>query len=312
MRIDELSLKNVRNHIQSELELSQGLNIFHGLNGAGKTSVLESLAICSFSKSFMPAPDASIVRSGAEFYSASAKCTSDLNMPYSVSIRYTPGSKKAISGSIGENLNPKDIIGEIPIVILSPDYKSITFGVPDDRRKFIDSILSQSGKRYMDHLFALKRCLKQRNSLLTTGRKDYTFDYSLVEPWTEMLITTAIEVTLRRKKFIEEFKPYFKSAYTLLGASEENVDIEYCPYGLDSDFIALAENREEFANRYRAFAKSFKQDEYRRGTTLFGPQKDELKIWINGGLAKEYASQGQHKSLLISLKFAEFTYLKKY
>jgi len=170
MVIRSLLIHNLRNHEHTEIELSPGVNIFYGLNGAGKTSVLESVSIAGLSKSFLPVPDAALVRQNEENYLVSLRADTDHGVPYKVSLQYTPGAKKLISSTAGDNLNPKDIIGELPLVILSPDFKNITFGSPADRRQFLDSVLSQESKRYVEEAIQLKRILKQRNSLLNGAK----------------------------------------------------------------------------------------------------------------------------------------------
>lgn len=290
------------------MKFGNELNVLFGKNGAGKTTVLEAISIASLSKSFLPASDSSLVRNSQREYLVSVKAKNDLEIDYSVSVAYSIGAKKKISTNADDNLLPKDIIGEIPVVILSPDYKSITFGAPQDRRSFFDSILCQSGKLYMDYLFKLRKCIKQRNNLLAQAKKDKAYDLSELEPWTMLLIDLNVELVLRRNKFISEFIPYFNSAYEKIAGNSESVSIEYEPYGLsknfDQDRIALKDQINVLAERVR-------KSEVNRGASLFGPQRDDLKISVNGGIAKDYASQGQHKSLLISLKLAEFEFLKE-
>ncbi|MFP4368127.1 MAG: DNA replication/repair protein RecF [Candidatus Kapaibacterium sp.] len=310
MLVEKLRLLNFRNHTKTELTLSPGLNIFHGLNGSGKTSVLEALAYCAFSKSFLQVPDSSLVRIGESGLYVKTEALSDSGISYKVSLKYKPGSKKEISSTLGDNLTPRDIIGELPMVVLSPDYKSITFGSPQDRRSFLDRILSQAWRRYMEDLIIVKKCLKQRNNLLSIAKKERHFDFSLIHPWTNELIKSGAAVVVRRYKFIEEFKPYFEEAYDYMSDGRERTGLEYSPDSLEalrSDELSLTEKIEA---RYRQIAIDHIDDEVRRGTTLFGPQKDELKIFVNKGIARDYASQGQHKTLLISMKIAEFNYLK--
>jgi DNA replication and repair protein RecF len=145
---------------------------------------------------------------------------------------------------------------------------------------------------------------------LSDARAGRWFDSDLLDPWTEKLISTGAGIVIRRKRFIEEFRPYFKNVYERVTGGREEVDIYYEPYGIDGSELESIESREEVREKYTGLAANMADDEIRRGTTLFGPQKDEIRITINGGLAREYASQGQHKSLLISIKFAEFEYLK--
>lgn len=282
-----------------------------GLNGSGKTTVLEAISVASFSRSFLPSPDSSLVRQGESAFFVSAEARTSHDSPYRVRVAYSPGVRKKISSTAGDHLSPKDIIGEMPLVILSPDYKPITFGAPADRRQFLDRALSQASRRYVEDAIDLKKILRQRNNLLTDARSGRWFDPELVEPWTGKLIAAGSGIVIRRKRFVDEFRPIFRRIYSEVSAGKEDVDIVYEPYGIGAEELAAMASAADVRAKYDEIARESESDEQRRGTTLFGPQKDELRIEINGGIAREYASQGQHKSLLISIKFAEFEFLKE-
>jgi DNA replication and repair protein RecF len=327
MKINELVLKNFRNHINSEAKFSENINVIWGNNGAGKTSILEAISVCSISRSFVSHSDISVLNKNVENYFVSANCINDLSAPYKVNISFNK-TLKQISSNAGNKLRPKDIIGEMPLVILSPDNKNITNNSPDFRRQFVNTILSQASKYYLEKLFEFRKILKQRNAILQQLKKK-NFDkksietttnfcsnnYEILENWTEYFIKISAEIIQRRNDFIKEFNPLFVSAYEIVSDSKENVNINYMPNGI-SDFsaniIGNQENKnlekEEIVKKLTEKSKKLFESEINRGITLFGPQKDEFRIMINDGIAREFASQGQHKSLLIALKFAEFRY----
>jgi len=310
MHLRSLSLMNLRNHDQTDVEFSPVLNIIEGANGAGKTTILEGIAICGLSKSFLPTTETLLIRQTADFYRASAAALTDLGVPYKIAVQYAAGSRKMIGSSIGENLSPKEIIGEMPLIILSPDFKEITFGSPDHRRRFIDMMLSQASKRYAEESLNLKRILKQRNNILSQAKQHGTFNEDILEVWTTSFIETSAEIAHRRLQFISEFAPYFLEAYRQVTSEDERVEIRYEPDSLPPEITANSPSIAELETAYLSVAKRRKTEELRRGVTVFGAQKDDLYIGINGGNAREYASQGQHKSLLIALKAAEFEYLR--
>ena len=306
MRINNLQIRNIRNHEFSEFEFHPLINIFWGLNGAGKTSILESIAIGGLSKSFLPITDSIILRKDSSEYSIKITSTNDLSLPYFVNILFSKSSKKTISNSYSDNLYPKDIIGELPIVVLSPDLKEITFGSPQARRDLMDRILSQSSKIYLDNWLKLKKILKQRSTMLLNYTKYHTIDLQLYDLWTNYLIEISSEIIFRRSEFVQQFSEYFKDIYHTLSANSESVDIKYRAF----DIKNLA-SKEIIQQQLIETAQKYREDELRRGVNLFGPQRDDLKFLINCGIAKDYASQGQHKSLLIAIKFAEFQFLKQ-
>jgi DNA replication and repair protein RecF len=124
------------------------------------------------------------------------------------------------------------------------------------------------------------------------------------------LIKTSSRIIEKRVKFVNDFIDFFRNIYKFLSDGKETVNIEYIPYGLNESDINSSINKDEISELYKSLYKEIKKSELGRGITLLGCQKDDLRILINGGNAKEIASQGQHKSLQISLKLAEFNYLK--
>ncbi len=310
MVVESLEIQGFRNHLNTKLEFSPGLNVLYGLNGMGKTSVLEALSVCGLSKSFLNVQDSTIVNFESDFFRTGAKARNDLGIPHKVNLMFTPGKKKRISNSSGDNLNPKDIIGNIPIVALAPDHKEITGGSPGARRQFMDSVLAQSGRVYYDSLVKLKKCLKQRNSMLSDVQKFRGAISELIPAWTDVLIETGSEIAVRRNKFIRKFNEVFKEVYKDVTGGREEVEIIYYPDHIADDVLTDDFAVQDAAGEYYKAAEALKEREFARGSTLFGPQKDDLIININGVNSRYTASQGQHKSLLISLKFAEFEYLK--
>lgn len=310
MIIKNLTINNLRNHKESLIDLDDSINIFYGKNGTGKTTILEGLSIISISKSFLPALDSSLIKNGETFFLISGIGENDLSVPYKVSIRYNGSGRKIINSSLGDNLLPKNIVGEIPVVILSPDYKVITFGAPQDRRQFLDGVLSQSSKIYIEEALKLKKLLKQRNSLLSDYQKNKKIDYRLFETLSEMFIFSAAEIVSRRSKFINNFVPYFSSYYQRISDNNEKVSINYKPDSFDDNLFQSILEKNDIIERYQSRFESLRDKELIRGTTLFGPQKDDIEIRIANKPAKESASQGQHKTLLLSIKFAEYEILK--
>ncbi len=313
MLITSLSISNLRNHERSDIELRAGVNVFSGRNGQGKTSILEAVALCALSKSFVACPDAALLRRGSEALLANLEARSDLGTPYKVALRFKPGERKHISSTLAKRLTPQELIGELPLVVLSPDFRGITAGPPQQRRQMMDSVLAQASRRFRKEGVALKRILRQRNALLQRGRSEPGFDYSQVDPWTEQLIATGAEIVHRRARFLHVFAGHVRQAYSSIAGANEVVALRYEPNALPG---ALLENDalpavSDIAEGYRDVFTRLQQGERLRGMTLAGPQKDDVEILVNDGLARECASQGQHKSLLISIKLAEFSYLRE-
>lgn len=310
MRLDSLYFLNIRNHKQTELYFSKHINVFYGLNGAGKTSILEAISIAAISKSFQNTPENSLINFENDLFLSKVHTLRDRGTDFTVEVKKETGSRKKISSSFMESMRPKDLIGSIPIIILSPDYKEITSGSPENRRRFINTTISQISNNYLNDLYSYRRVLKQRNNLLSKMKKDRSIDRSELNIWTDKLIEFGAKIILRRAKFISEFEPYYLDNYMRVSDKKEDVQIKYSPYGFDDiSYKELDENL--VVKGLQKLRDEKKIGELTRFTTLFGPQKDELDLFINNAPVKEAASQGQHKTVLISLKLAEFDYMKE-
>jgi DNA replication and repair protein RecF len=307
MRIQNISLNNLRCHRQRFFEFSDSINVIFGNNGVGKTTILEAISIASISKSFLPISDSLLVKYGENKYKIDLTTLNHLNLQETLSIEYSLGGRKSITNGYGEKLQPKDIIGAIPTIILSPDLKNITSGAPSARRSFFDGILCQTSKVYLDNLVQYKKCLKNRNNLLLALKKNAFFDESEFEEWTNLLIQYAAEIIWKRINFFNEFLPYFFDEYRKIASDNDSLFAEYKPFSFEN--LNSICSKHDTLTRLSEIADKYKNIEKFRYQTLFGPHKDELAIYINGGLAKDFASQGQHKSLLIALKLAEYYYI---
>ncbi len=305
MKIRRIELHNFRNHSYSLISLNNIINVIYGPNGSGKTSILEAISVASLTRTFSNASDSNLIKFGENNYQIKVKTKNYLGLDYSAEVNYDKLNGKRIKNSFSDNVKSKDLIGLLPIVFLSPDLKIITSGSPENRREFIDRVLSQSSKNYVEDIIKFKRSLKQRNSLLNNLKINKTLDKNGFEIWTELFINLSEKIIIKRKEFVDEFNVIFQKYYHKITSNTEQVSIQYSPNSIKNfDKSIEAQLREK--------ADKTIDSELNRFSTLFGPQKDELKIQLNSGSARDWASQGQHKSILIAIKLAEFDYLQKF
>lgn len=305
MVIRSVSLTHVRNHEHTEIPCARDVNVLTGQNGSGKTSILEAISLCAIAKSFVPVSDQALIQHGHDDCTSTVDAMRDLDVPYRVTVSVRNGTRKRITTAHGSSLTPRDIIGELPMVALSPDHKSVTFGGPAERRAFLDGVMAQSSRRFTELLYEHRRLLKQRNAALQHGASSGGVD--VLDVWTEQFVNVSAEIVERRHQFLVDVTPIVRSAYEAVSGAAEEIDVVYQPDVITHGTMEPGApfTAENVATAYRLASTHLRQRELARETTMFGPQKDEIAFMINGGLVRETASQGQHKSLLVALKLAE-------
>jgi DNA replication and repair protein RecF len=248
------------------------------------------------------------VQFGQSGFTVSAIAVSDIDVSYKIEVSYSRDAKeKKIAVNNGVIEDKSSVIGMFPVVVLSPENANVTSGTPADRRRFIDVVISQSNKSYLQDLIEYRRILRQRNRVLFESKAGQRTSQDLLEPWNENLIKRGSQISQRRAQFVQEFSPYLVDAYVRITGKEEGPSIRY-------DSSIKTDNSLTIEQAQTVFRRELEQqraEEQKLGTTLVGPHKDELVFEINGLSLKAFASQGQHKTFLVALKIAEFFYLRE-
>jgi DNA replication and repair protein RecF len=198
-------------------------------------------------------------------------------------------------------------VGEFPSVILSPEQGGIATGGPGERRRFLDLVLCQTSRSYLEDLMEYRRVLRQRNKILADARFLQTPVSAAIEPWNEGLAAFGSRVMMRRREFLNMFEPLVQEAYTTIAGGTEKAEARYIPTGSVPESDSADDVR-----RWLASELERKQaEEIRRGTTLTGPHRDDMRLTIRSLDVHKFASQGEQKSLLIALKLAEYRYVEE-
>jgi DNA replication and repair protein RecF len=278
MILSRIKLCNFRNHTATSIEFGNGINAFLGENGQGKTNILEAVSYLSLTKSFYASGDAEVIGIGGEAFDLEGTLVSDAGVHHQVRVACTrmPQEKKfLVNGTPPERL--ADVIGRFPVVVLSPENGSITFGGPAERRKFMDLTLAQVSGAYLEDILEYRKALRQRNRILADNRTRGSLPPGVIEPWTESLVVYGSRIAHRRALFAAEFRSHILNAYRSIMPEAEDPDIDYlCGF-----------------------------------ETLAGPHRDDLRLTINAMDVQRFASQGQHKTLLVALKIAEYSYMRE-
>jgi len=305
LRLESIDLQNFRSYDWLSLEFSPAVNIILGENGAGKTNILEAVSCLCLSRSFRSAGNFDMLKKGKESFSICGSLRNDSEIESNVRIEFDETRKTKNVEVNREKLQKiTSLVGLFPIVFLSPAQSSITFGSPGDRRQFVDIILSQTSRVYLEALMDYKKVLKHRNKILAQGLKDIMHIRSLVSPWNERMIELGSKIMNRRMEFTNRFSAYFSKCYEKLSGPNEVPGMQY-----KSSFDFL--QPEQIESMYRNKLEEEFKREIEIGCSLVGPHRDDFLFTLNGFNLCSYASQGQHKTFLIALKLAEFEYLKE-
>jgi len=308
MRVARLQVRNFRNHDDSRLEFGESMNVLLGGNGQGKTNLIEAISYIGLTKSFFSVSDAVALQFGKECFEIQGVIVPESGKTSTVVIRFDGklGEKEIVVNRVPlEKFNM--LVGRFPLVVLSPESARITFGPPADRRKFLDLVLSQQSRAYFEDILEYRRVLRQRNTLLADGRIRGGCPDSMLSPWSQSLVELGSRIVQRRRDFVNDFRGRLARVYSMLAGRHEDVDGQYKTTPLrepDADAASIARGLEAELER-------MKPEELRRGLTLVGPHRDDLAMTINGTNVQAYASQGQHKTLLLAMKIAEFEYLRE-
>ncbi len=285
--INTINLKNFRNHETFELKIEKPLVYIHGDNGSGKTSILESIYFCATSKSHRAIDEKEMIQNNKPF--AQVKLEADKHK-YEITLSKS-GKRIAIDGV--EKRKISEFIGHIAVVMFAPSDLQLITGSPSDRRQFLDLEMIQLDKQYVHILNKYRKTLKQRNALLKRIQpKD---DYTFLNILGEQLYEIGVELINKRRVFLEELNNSLKSRYQLF--SKHDVELIYKP---DVDEQGLKNH----------FQKNQKTD-IAYQTTLAGPHRDDFYIAFNGFDAKRYASQGEQRLIVISLKLGLLALIEK-
>lgn len=305
MILEELSLRDFRNHGRTTVRFVEGRNLLVGQNGEGKTNVLEGIAYLCLGRSFYAANDTLLTKIGSPGFRASGLLKADGGVIYRVEMSHDESSGIRELRIGGADLKKRsDLIGMFPIVILSPEHSGITAGGPAERRKFVDLTLSQVGRSYLEDTLEYRKALKQRNRILTEARQSRQLDEQMLDAWTVILVERGARIMERRQAFVSMFEPYVLAAVTIVSEKKESPELVYEPS------VPWTGGGEDLTGRFREELVRLRKEELRMGSTLAGPHRDELDFRINGLSVREYASQGQQKTFLVALKFAESQFLK--
>ena len=292
--LKRISILNYKNLEQVELSFSPKLNCFFGQNGMGKTNLLDAVYFLSFCKSAGNPIDSQNICHDADFFVIQGFYEAADGTPEEIYCGMKRRQKKQFKRNKKEYTRLSDHIGFLPLVMVSPADSELIAGGSDERRRFMDVVISQYDKEYLDALIRYNKALVQRNTLL---KSEQPVEEELFLVWEEMMAQAGEVVFRKREAFIREFIPIFQSFYSFISQDREKVGLSYDSHARDASLLEVL--------------KESRARDQIMGYSLRGVHKDELNMLLGDFPIKREGSQGQNKTYLVALKLAQFDFLKR-
>jgi DNA replication and repair protein RecF len=296
MYLQSISLVNFKNFEEAEITFSPRINCFVGNNGVGKTNLLDAIHYLCLCKSYFNPVDTQNIRHGQEFALIQGGF---LNQEKSDEIFCSihHNRNKIFKRNKKEYEKLAQHIGSFPVVMISPEDVSLIMEGSEERRKFLNSVISQYDKTYLEDMINYNKLLSQRNKLLKDFNGMHRFDEDMLSVYDEQMLMPAGRIHERRTGYTEKMIPIFRKYYHQIAPDNEEVDLQYQSQLTDHDFGSLLRSSRE-------------KDRVMQYTT-HGVHKDDLILKLNDYQLKKTGSQGQQKTFLVTLKLAQFDFIKE-
>jgi DNA replication and repair protein RecF len=294
MTLKHLSILNYKNIAEAELDFSSGLNCIIGTNGEGKTNLLDGIRFMSLCKSLGVTQDSLCIRHDQDFFMLKGLYEHEDNTMEDIHCSLKRGQKKIMRRQGKPYKRLAEHIGLIPIVLVSPSDGMLITGGSEERRRFMDVVISQMDLPYLDALTRYNKALQQRNALL---KSEPLCDIEILALWEEQMAKEGEFIYQRRKDYIEQFTPIFQRYYDLIAQEHEKVTLSYISHCQRGPLLKIIQQ-----DRHKDLAV---------GYSLHGIHRDDLEMMINGYPIRREGSQGQNKTMLVALKLAQYEFLHR-
>lgn len=297
MRASQIELYNFRNYENKKVSFGDEINIICGDNGIGKTNILEAVYYFSYGRSFRSS-GREIIREGQK--ESRIKLDFESNeRDYESEIKFLSGKRKEIYLNEVELKKTSQLLGNFICVLFTPDEMNIIKGMPEIRRKFCDSGIMPLRPNYIKELIRYRNILNQKTALLKQR------SYSTLDIWNEKLAESGSRIMLMRKSYIERILEKAKIYQNDISGGKEDLFIEYTPS------VKMGGNTDEIKENFYKKLEEYKEKEKENLFCMVGVHRDEIDFSINGKNAKNYASQGQIRTAILSLKSAQMEIIKE-
>ena len=296
MYLKKLVLTNFKNYELGELEFSPKINCFVGNNGVGKTNILDAIHYLSLTKSFFNSIDSISIKHGEDYFIVQGTFIRDEEED-NIYCAFQKQKQKLLKRNGKEYPKLSDHVGRYPVVMISPADSALISEGSEDRRKFMNKIVSQYNTGYLDSVLKYSKAVQQRNKLLKDFKAAGRFDSDMLAVWDAQLVKYGEYIFSERSTLVNELIPVFQEYYEMISNGREEVRLHYHSHLAEGSFAEMLLN-------------SINKDRFLEYTTT-GIHKDDMLLEMNGFPVKSLGSQGQQKSYLVALKLAKFDYIKR-
>jgi DNA replication and repair protein RecF len=296
MHLKNLQLTNFKNYELGELEFSPKINCFVGNNGVGKTNILDAIHYLSLTKSFFNSIDSISIKHGEDYFIVQGTFERD-GEEDNIYCAFQKQKQKLLKRNGKEYQKLSDHVGRYPVVMISPADSALVSEGSEERRKFLNKIVSQYNTEYLESVLRYSKALQQRNKLLKDFKSSGRFDIDALSIWDSQLVRYGDYIFSEREVLVSELIPVFHEYYEMISNGKEKVRLIYRSHLSEGSF-------------HEALRNSVNKDRYLEYTTV-GIHKDDLMLEMDGFPVKSLGSQGQQKSYLVALKLAKFDYIKR-
>lgn len=296
MFIRSISLHQFKNYNKAEISFNKKVNCFVGENGAGKTNLLDALYYTCISKSYFNTREVDNILFERDFFKIDT-ILEENNEHIQIRVLYAESRKKELSVDDIKYDKLSEHVGKYPVVIITPDDNQLILGGSDERRRFLDTLISQMDSKYLRALQVYNRQLMQRNALLKRFADQGGYDRKILKAYEVPMAESATYIAEQRHQLIEQLQSQFGELYARISGEKEEVKLNYLSEVFGKDVLKLFEDNLQIDKSIRR--------------TSEGVHRDDMEFEMNGQKVKRFASQGQQKSFLIALKLAQVALLEK-
>lgn len=300
MQLHELNVHHFRNYEAQALTLSPKVNVFCGENGQGKTNALEAILMLAVGKSHRTNHDRDLITWNRQEAVIEGRVESHYGAR-TLRLELGKSGRKAYVNRVQQS-KMTDFIGHFQVVLFAPEDLQLVKGSPKERRRFIDVELGQTQPLYLHHLSHYNRALSQRNRLLKTG----TYDETMLLAFDEQLAIHGANIVRRRVAFLHELRRFATAIYDDISDGREEFTFTYASTIADETSDA---SLERLANQFERQLFEHRAQDARMGYTTVGPHRDDLRLSLNGQDVQSFASQGQQRTIALSLRLAEIDFI---